>query len=629
MNKLKNHFGAIFNNKVDALGLSVFRILYSIVLFCETLQLFRFRHVIYDKEPFGYIGEIDVTFIFFFWFIVLGLLMLGLFTRFATIVNYIFGVIIFSSAIRFEYHIFYAYVGINFLLIFMPVSRVFSIDSLIQKLKYSRVGFVHEVDRKILEINYLIPVFSAIALVYFDSIFQKLSSPMWRSGLGMWLPSSLPMVTWNDTSIILNQEWLMKFLGYFVIVFESVFIFLFWFKSLRVPLMIIGIVFHVGILIVYPIPWFAITLIVVYLLMLPEAFWFKISTLLKSKSQGYTFYYDALCPLCLKVVVVIKHLDVFNRIKCLSVQDHASMEKYFSDISEDELLINIHGVSRHGKVYVGYNAYTQLFKHFIYTYPLSLLMMLPGISTIGKNLYKHIAGERLTQRCTEENCPLPIFAVPPNETQDILVKGWNKVNITKRFWKVVIISMLMIQGLIILISPTITKYIRKTYLSYSLPASIYLESKTTLKNYFGIVYHPVFMDEHFKNYKSIYKINYVDEQNQEVNIPLFDNNGLCHGYLSGVNWIYFTFRVAAPWIIKPYYLERGVSPYLRYYVINNKIKSSEIKFRIYVKEIDIPHQWEKDFLHKQMRKPWKLVGECLLKNNVAEYKWNEGIHQVY
>ena len=98
-----------FNDKVDALGLSVFRILYSLVLFCEISQLFKFRHIIYDKEPFQYVGEIDVTFIFIFWFIVLAFLMLGLFTKTATILNYIFGVIIFSSAKYYSYHVYLFY----------------------------------------------------------------------------------------------------------------------------------------------------------------------------------------------------------------------------------------------------------------------------------------------------------------------------------------------------------------------------------------------------------------------------------------------------------------------------------------------------------------------------------------
>ena len=267
---IKKAIAYIFDTKVDAVGLAVFRMAYSLILFFEVLQLFKFRNVVYDKIPFVASGELYVGFIFLIWFVFLLLVFLGLFTRTALLVNYIFSMIIFSSAHEFEYHVFYAYVGINLLMLFMPVSRVLSLDSLIQKLKYTNIGRPYKVDRKVLEINYLIVVFTALGLVYFDSIFRKLMSPMWTDGLGMWLPSSLPFATWNDATFLLNQEFLVKFFGYLVIVFETVFIFLFWLKRWRWPLLLLGVFFHIGILITYPIPWFALTAVVTYVLMVPQ-----------------------------------------------------------------------------------------------------------------------------------------------------------------------------------------------------------------------------------------------------------------------------------------------------------------------------------------------------------------------
>jgi len=426
----KKIFKKIFNEKIDAIGLSVFRMFYIAVLFFEIKQLYTFRHIIYDKEPFEIIGEFDVTFLFKFWFIIVFLLFIGLFTRIATIINYIFSVLIFSSAITFEYHVFYAYVGINFLLIFMPISRVLSIDNLIQKIKYTSLGQPYKVDKKILKINYIVPVFVGIGLVYFDSIFHKFSSKMWMEGLGVWLPSSLPMVTWNDTSFLLNQKWLVLFLGYLVLVFETVFIFLFWFKKFRVPFFILGTFFHIGILIAYPIPWFALTAVALYLLMVPVCFWRRIFNAFKLKSPIYKFYYDIECPLCNKVVVVIRHFDIFNTTNCIPVQGNYNNDVALQAIDEESLLINIHGVTQNNKVKVGFWAYVQLLKTMIYTYPLGLFISLPGISFIGIKIYKFIAGTRLTERCTVENCAMPVFNKPLSETEDVMIQGLNQLNIT-------------------------------------------------------------------------------------------------------------------------------------------------------------------------------------------------------
>ena len=74
----------VFNKKVDAIGLSIFRILYSIVLFFEIKQLYTFRHLIYDKDPYRIIGELDVAFIFKFWFVIVLFLCVGIFKRLTT-----------------------------------------------------------------------------------------------------------------------------------------------------------------------------------------------------------------------------------------------------------------------------------------------------------------------------------------------------------------------------------------------------------------------------------------------------------------------------------------------------------------------------------------------------------------
>ncbi len=610
-------FRKIFNTKIDAIGLAVFRVAYITVLFCDICQLFRFRGIIYDKVPFLVTGEINVTFLFGFWFIILAMLFLGLFTRTAAIINYIFGVIVFGSATNFEYHVFYAYLGINFLLIFLPVSRVFSIDRLIQKVKYTNIGRPYRPDRTVLEINYLIPVFVAIALVYFDSIFYKYSARMWTDGLGMWTPSSLPMMIWNDTSAILNQEWLVRSLGYIVLAFETVFIFLFWFRKFRVPFALLGIFFHLGILIAYPIPWFALTAVVVYLLLLPPSFWLRIGNVFKSKSPSFKFYYDAECPLCNKVVVIIRHFDIFNKIECVTVQGYAATEKALEGISELDLLINIHGVDKRGRVSVGYDAYVTLMRHMIWTYPAGLLLAVPGISTVGKKIYRYVAGNRLTERCTSENCMMPELSLPMDENEDLLIEGWNRLAITKNFWKWLLILFTILQLHLICISPTVQRFIGGTTIGNALQTSNRIMT-IPLKKFLGIGPHPVFMyNIHFEGYNHIFKI--VCKNNGKI-VPLLDNNGMVrNSYANGALWVNYTFRVNSPKLYLGEY-EQGVVPYLRQFEKENNLANGT--YEIYVKEIQTTDHWQKDFLHQQMRKPWLPAGECQLTATSANFTWN-------
>lgn len=621
---IKNTFRELLNNKVDAVGLSIFRMAYVIILFCEILQLFKFRNLIYDAEPFKYVGDIDVRYVFGFWFIILAMLFFGLFTRVATIVNYILGVIIFSSAANFEYHVFYAYVGVNFLLLFMPISRVLSLDSLIQKVKYTNIGRPFQIDRKVLEINYLVPVFFGLGLVYFDSVFRKVDSAMWMDGLGMWLPSSLPMVVWTDTSWVLNQEYLVKFLGYLVVVFETIFIFLFWFRKMRVPFLLLGIFFHLGILIAYPIPWFALTAVVVYLLMVPPGFWLWISKAIKSKQPSFNFYYDAECPLCNKVVVMIRHFDIFNKINCVTVQAHAQNDAALKGFDEETLLINIHGVDHKGKVTVGYDAYIELMKHLGYTYPFALILMLPGVSHLGKRVYQYIAGNRLTERCTSENCLMPEFAQPVSETDDFLVAGWNRLNLTKKFWKWLVIISFGAQLLMISICPIFERQTHGTLLGKTLTA-LEVPVQAVCKKYMGVTVHPVFMyNLHFEGYNHIFKIE-CETNNKRV--PLLDDNGMVtNSYANGCMWVNHTFRTACPCLDKADY-EKAVSRYLRYFENENGLHHSD--YKIYVKEIETTDHWQKDFLHNQMKKPWQSAGTISLTKEGEAFHWNDHMNAIF
>ncbi len=628
--KIKSKCNSVFNNKVDALGLAVFRILYAVVLFCEISQLYKFRHIIYDKNPFVTVGEIDVTFLFFFWFLILGLIMIGLFTRIALTLNYIFGVIIFSSANYYEYHIFYIYVTVNFLLLFIPVSRVFSLDCLIKKIKYSEIGHEYKIDRMVLEINYMILVFAGIALVYFDSIFLKLSSPLWLNGLGMWLPASLPMVVWNDTSIILNQEFLIKFLGYFVIVFEGLFIFLFWIKGLKVPLMIIGILFHIGIFIIYPIPWFALTFISLYLLLLPEKYWKGISNLFKSKSPTFSIYYDLGSPLHNKLVIVVKHMDLFNKILFLPVQKITRMKASLKDITEKELLMKVHGVSRAEKVFVGYEVYVQLLIHLIYTIPIAVLMMLPGISILSKKLYCQISKRKLKGVIYNESIEKK-YLFKKAKTKLVLTR-LSKENITIFFWKTIITVFFFCQCLVIWTTPLIQSRISKNNSIDQIVHLIYYRTKFITKKYLGVMRHTVFLNEHFYNYTHIYKVTCLNKINEEILVPIVDNKGMPAKYISGPTWRDYAFGISYSMFefqTNKKNLEKGLISYLNYFIKDEKIRENNLMFKLYVKDIDKPRTWEKDFLRKQIKKPWHEAGLCKIENGQVNYYWNKKMDSVF
>lgn len=248
--------------------LGLFRIAYGCVLFCEVAQMLYDAPLITDPVAFLQPGEIQLTYLLLAWLVALLFLIAGFHTRSAAVVSYLCGLCTFSIFHEFEYHVDYVFTGVNALLIIAPAGRCLSVDRLLSRRDATNRGLPEPSDQ-VSALYRKLFVLVSLALVYFDSVLWKLSSPMWTGGLGVWLPASLPQVSWYDFSFLLDREWLVKGLGYLTLVVESLFLFLMWFEAAAIPLAIVGAGLHLGITAVFPIPWFGLAEAAAYILVLP------------------------------------------------------------------------------------------------------------------------------------------------------------------------------------------------------------------------------------------------------------------------------------------------------------------------------------------------------------------------
>lgn len=153
---------AAYDKKIDATGLSIFRIAYSFVLLLEVIALFRYRHLDFYPVPYLETFELNLVPVFILWMVLICMLVFGVFTRFSAIVNYLLSLLFFGSITTFEYHMF---VGVNFLLIFLPVSTNFSVDRILKKLKHSNTRFEYKPPTKVTVLSYHIPLLVAVGFV--------------------------------------------------------------------------------------------------------------------------------------------------------------------------------------------------------------------------------------------------------------------------------------------------------------------------------------------------------------------------------------------------------------------------------------------------------------------------------
>ena len=255
--------------QVDSRGLGLFRILFCISLLGEVLTILNYRHVIYDPIPFIQFSEVNFGYLILIWIIALILLIFGYQTRIAAVVNYVMTLSLIGTSHNFEYHIFYTYLSVGFLFMFIGIDRGFSVDAWLAKRNgqhmQTSVPFLHK----------MMPLFFGIGTIYFNSFIHKLSSPIWMHGLGLWLPSSVSMLSKSNLQWLLDKEYFCYVASWLVLFYEACFFVLVWFRKVRLPLFLIGIPFHIGILLLYPIPWFALSYITVLTLLLPDTIWKK------------------------------------------------------------------------------------------------------------------------------------------------------------------------------------------------------------------------------------------------------------------------------------------------------------------------------------------------------------------
>ncbi|MES2837185.1 MAG: DCC1-like thiol-disulfide oxidoreductase family protein [Bacteroidota bacterium] len=602
---LNKKLNTLFLTKISSKTLAVFRIAFFSVLLFEVIRIYRFRNLIYDKIPYFEPAEITYDSILIIWGIVVTFLIIGFKNKTFSIINFVISLFLIGTLRSYEYHMFYAYMGVNFMSIFIPISKSYSIDNLIEKLNHSTLKKEHKPNELVPEFYYYIIIFMGIGVVYFDSIFFKLISPLWLAGLGTWYPASMPFAVNIDSSIILNNEFLIKYFGYLTIVFEIVFIFLFWNKKFKLPFFIIGLGLHIGIYILFPIPLFALGVIAIYLLLLPPNFIEKIKFHFIKKQL--IFFYDNECPLCLRTKIVIEHFDLFKAVKFVSIQENYNQYPELEKIGYANALDNIYSISNK-KVYEGVDTYIAVLFKMIYTAPFALLLKIPGIYHIAKKVYSIVAKNRNTERCTEDSCEIG-FNPTPNFSNEKNVKVFINLTIEdlkKLGFKALFFTLISFQILVSLKSPLISRFLNNEEASNSGLQTLRDFSKSA----FGITNHEVFMDYHFNYYNHIIKIEYVTSKNTKILLPIIDNNGMPAEYLKGFNWVKWTFRVMGSKVYG-HRLNEGIRDFTAYWLHNNLISGDPTKnhtFIISVKKIDSPKGWQKDFLKHQLNKPWIEAG---------------------
>lgn len=253
---------------ISPFPLATFRVAFGVLILAEFLHTIYMRRFFYLADPLHDSFTTALTLKLVVWFVAIICLIVGLATPVAALIVYRFIVAFFGPTESIIYHADFLYIPAGLLVTILPTNRCLSVDRRLVKRYFGVDLATFPIPRFF---NNLV-IFWVMGLMYFDSTLYKLESPFWIDGLGFWLPASFPSFTAFSWNALLNQAWLVKLAGYITLVFELVFLFVFWIPKMRRVLLPLGLVLHLGIAIVLPLPLFGLLMVIGYLNFFPDPF---------------------------------------------------------------------------------------------------------------------------------------------------------------------------------------------------------------------------------------------------------------------------------------------------------------------------------------------------------------------
>ncbi len=235
-----------------------------------------------------------------------------------------------------------------------------------------------------------------IALTYFYTAIYKISPQgNWITGNPIYALVNYPQV--GVTKNFLFREWLMTqphvcyWIGITVVAVELLMPLLLFWKVTRRSAIILGIIFHITLILTLDVPAIFFFLFPAQLLLFiePKA----IVCWIEGKRKAVvpmTVLYDGKCGFCRRWVLRLQVMDLWGRLSFEPVENNLS-----------EIKLN-DGVTTYG----GFDAFRRLCLALPMLYPLVLLVYLPGATWIGRLGYGLVAKNRylLHRSCNDQHC---------------------------------------------------------------------------------------------------------------------------------------------------------------------------------------------------------------------------------
>lgn len=550
---------------------AAFRIGLSAYLLVFISQLVYFRPVIFNTIPDLSYNPFPAKLFLAIWLLAAGLLLIGWQTRLSAVINYVFTVIAtfsFSNSGCGSFNDDLLRIG-SFLLIVMPVSRNFSIDAVVRNIKYGP-----QTPKQTSSLYYLAALFVSLGLMYFASSLTKLYSPMWGSGLGLWIPASMPYNKWHSVSFFLDVELLMKVTNYITVLWEFLFIFMLFSKKWRGLFALVGVGFHLGIALIFPFPLLCFGPIPFYFLFISDRFWHRFrqkpfSITINDKNKRHLVLASVMQALNRRTIVYKYH-------------EHGILIDHHS--FTDSWTAAITGLQ---KTLPG-----RLFAWLLRFQFIRLLVKAVVDDAIGINIAR--PGELMTTAL--KRWALAVFCIMLACVQ-LFYSSYHLVS--------------RINGGVTVKELKNYYHIRKDIQDFSLKPS------NLFRTLFGLNARGVFLDHSNMGTKTVFAVVHVNRNNDTTWLPYFDQNGYCLNMNLNLVWSKYSFNsVCSGTVPNPLELQKV----LWFWAHEKQVSTDSLDLQVLKRTYIFPVQFEKGYYQRLSNQPWEWEGTAGWRKGKFSYQ---------
>lgn len=144
-------------------------------------------------------------------------------------------------------------------LVVSPCGNTLSVDALLGR-RYPQ--FKREKESSVWALRLIQIQFS---VVYLWTVWHKLKGEAWLDGSAVYYATRLENMANFSIPYLLDNKWILSFLTWFTLLIEISLGLLVWVKEFRKPVIIAGLIFHVGIEYVMCVPFFEINMMIIML----------------------------------------------------------------------------------------------------------------------------------------------------------------------------------------------------------------------------------------------------------------------------------------------------------------------------------------------------------------------------